>query len=132
MEVTKYIVGTMQHQYGSRFIRRTHEGWEEVSNTQDRDKTSHSLRFLHKHSNTKSESCIRSNPCIFINQEDTFARAKFDKNQNYRTESHSLAMPKPDLPNGDSFETIDNSNIAIEIPLFHDVWIDQSCVRDDF
>jgi hypothetical protein len=124
MEVTKYIVGTMQQQYGSRFIRRTTEGWEELSNTQARDKTSHALRFLHnKHSIQKAERCSRGDPSHFIHREGALAGTSMDTNQ---------AVLKSNLSIRDSFETIDNSNIATESPLSRDIWIDQSYVRDDF
>jgi hypothetical protein len=133
MEVTKYIVGTMQHQHGSRFIRRNDDGWEEISNTQARDKTSHAIRFLHKNSNRKMQSSSRSEIFDEIHHGDTFAATQVDKNQNLRNRNHSFGTPKSDLPQEDSFETIDDANIAIESPFFQDMWLgDQSSGRDDF
>lgn len=133
MEVTKYIVGIMQHQYGSRFIRRTDEGWEELSNTQARDKTSHALRFLHKHSDGKMQSLSRSKPFDDFNHGGKLAGTQVDKNQNFRNGNRSFAQLKSELSHDGSFETIDDANTAIDSPLFQDIWFgDQSTVRDDF
>ena len=133
MEVTKYIVGTMQNQHGSRFIRQTDDGWEELSNTQARDKTSHALRFLHK-SNTKMPSCSQSEPFdanVILNK---LEGAPDDSEQNTISRRHSLSevLIHPNLSLQDSFETMGSSNIAIEGRLFNDIWYDHSHVRDDF
>lgn len=61
MNVTKEIVATLQNA-GARFLRKTHScKWEEISNQQARDKTSHALRFCAKY-HTKKRGSIVSKP----------------------------------------------------------------------
>ena len=54
MVMTKEIVGVLESQ-GSRFLRKRGEAWEEISNQQARDKTSHALRFCAAHNPSKKK-----------------------------------------------------------------------------
>jgi hypothetical protein len=61
MEFTKEIVNVMQMQYGSRFLRPVQTScssafWQEISNQQARDKTSHALRFCANNATIKSNN----------------------------------------------------------------------------
>jgi hypothetical protein len=65
MEFTKEIVDVMQMQYGSRFLRPVSSStssvfWEEISNQQARDKTSHALRFCANNTTIKNNNNNKS------------------------------------------------------------------------
>ena len=54
MNMTRQIVSTMQIQFGARFLKPNEGGgWQEVSDSMARDKTSHALRWAAKQTKTR-------------------------------------------------------------------------------